>query len=175
MGYLDALTADAYPRDSLGRRIFEPYGRRGKAYILPDERAAQIARGTRRFFPSCFVALLVAAFVWGPRGIVTVFLLGVAAIVVGTSYATRGLKLSSERPTLSLAERRKIGLAAMGLPTMYTICLVGAAMAIAGASLLIKGERNFAAWFFTFYGALMCVLYGRRLRSASRDTAGKPT
>jgi len=163
MGFLDALTADHYPRDSLGRRVFEPYGRHGKAYILPDERAAQIARGTRRFFPSCFVAFVVAPFVWGPLGIAAVFLLGVAAIVVGTSYATRGLELSSERPALSLAERRKIGLAAMGRPTMYVICLGAAVTAIVGSSFLIRGERNFAAWFFTFYGALISLLYGWRL------------
>jgi hypothetical protein len=166
MGFLDALSADTYPRDSRGRRVFEPYGRRGKAYILPDERADQIARFARRFFPWYFVALFAAAFGLGPWGVAAVFLLLIAAMVVATEYATRGLELSSERPAMSVGERRKIGLAAMGRPTMYAICLGAAAVTVVGASLLFRGERNFGVWFLTFYGALICVLYGWRLSGA---------
>jgi membrane protein implicated in regulation of membrane protease activity len=163
MGFLDALTADAYPRDSQGRRVFAPYGLRGKAYILPPERAAQIAQVQRRVFLSYFVALLFAGVAIGPWAVVGVGVVSIAGVVVGVAYATRGLEQSQERPSISRDERVNQGLRAMGRPTMFAICFGGAAFAVAGISLLLRGERNVAVWFITLYGALVAVLYGRRL------------
>src|SRR3954452_15178494 len=105
MGFLDALTADAYPRDSQGRRIYAPFGQRGKAYILPAERAAQLAVLQRRTFQLYIVALLAAALLFGPWALAMVGLLSIAGIFAGFAYTTRGLEESAERPTLSREER----------------------------------------------------------------------
>ena len=105
MGFLDALTADAYPRDSQGRRVFEPFGQRGKAYILPPERAARLSLLLRRLLQLYVVALLVAGITFGPWAVAAVGLLSIAGGFAGLAYSTRGLEESAERPTLTREER----------------------------------------------------------------------
>jgi hypothetical protein len=164
MGFLDSLTADAYPRDSMGRRVFTPYGRRGNAYILPPERAALLARLYRRGFQFYVAALVLAGFVLGPWSVVMVGLLGVAGVLGSNAYAIRGLEVSAERPpALAREERVARAMSAMGRPTMLALCLGGAAFAVGGASLLLRGERSVAVWFLTLYGALVSILYARKL------------
>jgi hypothetical protein len=163
MGFLDALTADAYPRDSQGRRVFAPFGQKGRAYILPPERAARLAYFQRRLFQVYVVALLVAGLAFEPWALATVGLLSIAGIFMGLAYSTRGLEESSERPTLTREERVSRGLRAMGRPTMVALCLGGLTSAAVGASLLLRGERSVAVWFITLYGLLVAVLYGRQL------------
>lgn len=168
MGFLDSLTADAYPRDSMGRRVFTPYGRRGNAYILPPERAALLARIYRRGFQFYVAALLLAGFGLGPWGVVVVCLLGVAGLLGGNAYAVRGLGVSAERPpALTREERAARAISAMGRPTMLALCVGGAAFAVGGASLLLRGERGVAIWFLTLYGAFVSILYARKLRMPS--------
>jgi hypothetical protein len=162
MGFLEALTADAYPRDSQGRRVYEPFGRRGKAYILPPERAVHLALLQRRVF-QLYVALLVAGLIFGPWALAAIGLLSIAGVFAGFAYTTRGLEESAERPTLAREERVRRGLDAMGRPTMYALCLGGATSAAVGASLLLRGERTVAVWFITLYGVLVAILYGRQL------------
>ena len=164
MGFLDALTADQYPRDSQGRRIFAPYGRRGKAYILPPERAAQYARLQRRFFLAFFVVLVIAVVAFGPWAVLAVGLLWIAWVFVGIAHVTRGLEESTERPSLSSEQRRDRRFRAMGRPTMYAFFLGGTAVAVVGAVLLLRGERGVSVWFITLYGALVAILYARQLR-----------
>jgi hypothetical protein len=168
MGFLDALTADAYPQDSMGRRVFAPYGLRGKAYILPPERAALLARMYRRGFKLYVAALLLAGWVLGPWSVVVVGLLGVAGVFGANAYAVRGLEVSREHPpALPREERVARAMLAMGRPTMLALCLGGAAFAVAGASLLLRGQRSVAVWFLTFYGALVSLLYARKLSNLS--------
>ena len=163
MSFLDALTADAWPRDTEGRRVLAPYGTRGKAFILPEDRALQLARIQRRYFSGFFLAL-AAAFILGPWGILAVSALGIAGILVGTALFTRGLQESSERPTMPRAQAVDRAMRAMGRPTMVAFSLAGAAASAAGVWWLLRGERGLAIWFLTFYGSIVCLLYASKLR-----------
>lgn len=162
MGFLDALTADAWPRDTLGRRVFAPFGMRGRAYILPAERATQLARRQRRYFVALFLAMGAALFV-GPWGILTVAMLGIGGFLVLLSVSTNGLEESTERPTMPRAEAVDRAMHAMGRPTMWAICLAGAATCTSGTWWLLRGERGVAIWFLTIYGAVVCLLYAWKL------------
>jgi uncharacterized membrane protein len=173
MGFLDALTADAYPRDSQGRRVWAPYGARGKAYILPTERAERRAGSLRLWFRLFFVALLVGAIAAGPWGIWLVAVIGIIGGFVEPSVASRGLEESTERPTLSRDERVRRSMHAMGRSTMVAICLGGAASAVAGMWLLIRGERSIAVWFITTYGGVIAGLYARQLSRSSEGLSAR--
>src|SRR5258705_10132712 len=162
MGFLDALTTDAYPRDSQGRRIFAPYGGRGKVYILPTERADQLVQFQRLSLPLYLVSLLIAGIAWGPWALLVVGLLWIVGFFAQLRFVTRGLEEASERPSLPREERVRRSMQAMGQPTMLAICLAGAASAIAGCWLLLQDQRSVAAWFITLYGALVAALYGRQ-------------
>jgi membrane protein implicated in regulation of membrane protease activity len=162
MSFLDALTADAYPRDSQGRRVIAPYGRRGKAFVLPPERATEIALVQRRAYRLYVAALIAGGFI-APWAVLVVAVLTMVCVPLGFAYVTHGLEESTERPDHSREERVKRGLQAMGRPTMLVLCLGGAAMAIGAASLLLRGERSAAVWFLTIYGAIVAALYARRL------------
>jgi len=166
MGFFDALTADAYPRDSHGRRVFAPYGRRRKAYVLPDERAEQLRRFHRRGFQGYFVALLGAALAFGPWAVLAVGVFWMTGLLVGLHIMTRGLEEATERPVLPRDERVRRGMRAMGRPTMYFICLAGAGSATVGAAFLVRGERSVSLWFITLYGAAVAILYARQLTRA---------
>jgi len=163
MGFLDALAADAYPRDSQGRRVYAPYGQRGKAFILPPEQAERLTRFTRRYFQLYFAAVLISGVAFGPWAVVTVGILWIAGYILGIAYMTRGLESATDRPSLPRDERVRRGMSAMGRPTMCAICLGGAALAMGGAWLLLRGDRNLAVWFLTAYGALVSLLYAYQL------------
>lgn len=163
MGFLDALTADAYARDSQGRRIFAPYGRRGRAYVLPDARTHELARFQRRWFQLYIVALLAAGAAVGPWAVLAVGGAWILVYVVGLRYVARGLEEASERPILPRDERVRRGMRVMGRPTMIAICASGAGSAIFGASLLLRNGRNLGAWFIMIYGVLVTILYTRQL------------
>jgi hypothetical protein len=163
MGFLDALTADAFPLDSQGRRVLTPYGTRGKAFILPPERVGPLAKFQRRFLQAYLVALLVGGLAAGPWGIVLVGALWMAGCFVGITRFTRDLEESSERPTRGREERVGIAARAMGRPTMYVVCLAGAASAAWGGWLIGRGQRGLAIWFLTLYGLVIAILYGWRL------------
>jgi hypothetical protein len=163
MGFFDALTADAFPRDSQGRSVLAPYGRRGKAFILPTERAPQLARIQRRFFVSFLIALVGAAIMVGPRGILAVGVLWILGFVVGISYFTGGLEESAERPTMPRAQAVDRAMRAMGRRTMWALCLAGAASAAVGVWLLLRGEHGLAIWFIAVYSTVVSVLYAWKL------------
>ena len=163
MGFLDALPADAYPRDSLGRIVIAPYGRRGKAFIVPPERAIQIRRFQRQYFLAYFVALVIAGLTFGPWALWVVAALWMVGFFAGIAYVTHGLEEASERPTLSREERVNRTVQAMGRPTMYVICVGGASFALGGGWLLQRGQRSIAIWFITMYGLLVAALYASKL------------
>src|SRR5215212_5368723 len=66
VGYLDAYTANTFRTDPQGRLVLAPFGRRGKAYFVPPDRAEAFARFQRRYLALAFVALPGAAFALGP-------------------------------------------------------------------------------------------------------------
>jgi hypothetical protein len=166
MGFLDALTADAFPLDSQGRRVLTPYGARGKAFILPPERVGPLTQFQRRFFQAYVVALLVGGLAVGPWAILVVSALWMAGFFVGITRFTRGLEETSERPTRAREERVGIFVRAMGRPTMYVVCLAGAASAVGGAWLIGRGQQGPAIWFLTLYGLVIAILYAWRLAQA---------
>jgi hypothetical protein len=163
MGLLDAITADVFPRDSQGRIVLAPYGRRGKAFILPAEWLPVIRRLQRRYFQALFVAVPVATLLAGPWGSFAVFVLWTVGQLIGIAYVTKGLEESIERPTVSRSVAVDHWMRAMGRPTMWAICVAGALTAGGGAWLLSHGQRGIASWFLALYGTLVCLLYASKL------------
>ena len=165
MGYLDALTANTYRLDSEGRRVLVPFGRWGKAYIVPPDRAEAFARSLRWMYVLSMVALLATPFVFGLFIMWAVVVpLFVAATVARFWLFTRGLEIAAEVPELNRKEAIGRAVVAMGPRTIAAVCLGAAALAVLCATLLARGLHSVALWALLAYFAVVSVLYAVRWR-----------
>jgi len=167
VGYLDALIANTYRTDSKGRRVLVPFGRRGKAYVVPPERAQGFLNSLRWMYGVSMVLILASPFVFG----LLIMWTAVVPLVIVVSAArfwlfTRGLELADEVPKLNRADAIDRAVGAMGARTIAAICIAAALLVMICGTLLARGVRSVALWVLMAYFAVVAVLYAVRWRQA---------
>jgi hypothetical protein len=174
MGYLDGLTANMYRTDSHGRSVLVPFGRWGKAYLVPPDRAEAFARFQRRYLAVTMAGILASAIAFGLVIMWAVVLpLCIAGNVAAFWHFIRGLEIAPEVPPLNRREAISRAARAMGARTLAAVCLGATTLTLLCAAFLAYGVRSLALWALTAYFALVAVLYAvrwRQLRDRNRAT-----
>ena len=172
MTYLDALTANTYRTDSQGRRVLVPFGRWGKAYLVPAERAEELVRFQRRYLVVVTVGIVISIFVFHPLITWWVVLpLSFLGLVAKYWHFTRELEVTIEVPPRNRENARDQALRAMGSRTVAAVCIGATLLALICALLLARRVQSNALWVLMLYFLFIAALYARlwrRLRDGDR-------
>jgi len=162
VSYLDAFTANTFRTDAQGRLVFAPYGKRGKAYLVPEASARALNRFLRGYFALMMVALGAAVLLARhPAVIALVAAAWLAGYFAKLAHFTRGLPTVPEVPDLEREEAIRRVARAMGQRTIAAICAGSALLAFLCGSLAVKAP-GIALYFLTAYFAFVALLYAVR-------------
>jgi hypothetical protein len=172
MGYLDALAASTFRTDSSGRLVIVPFGRRGKAYLVPPERARSFAQFQRWFYGLVLIGIVTGTIAFSP--LVTFAVVLPFSLAVYSAYLwrfTRRLETAPEVPDLSRKEAVDRNMRAMGTRTIATVCLAAGLMAALSIFLLFAKGFSILSLASSAYFGLVAVLYAIKWKQFRRRDA----
>ena len=174
MGYWDAMTSNLFGEDNDGRRTYSPNGKRGKTYLVPDDRAAKIEKTLRRSFQLMIGTIFVGQVTMGWPGALGAGVVMFIFYMVQANRHLEGLEVVSNdsiRKTTA-AERMEKGSRQMGVPMLLLMLFFSLLFVVGGVFLLSKGEEPLAAWGSIGFFGLCAIVFLVQLWFALRPSTG---
>jgi hypothetical protein len=157
MGFFDGPTEAAVRLDSEGRRLFSPFGRFGKTYVLPATREAHLRRFFK-FYYGAFLALIVISLNMIPASYCFAFLVPLAIVGAYLKYwhFARTLTVTTAVPADSRREQQRRMVGAIGRPALLFTLIGSLGFVAAGLWFIRLGQLTTGLTTCTFFG--LCAL-----------------
>ena len=178
MGTFDQIVANYFGTDAQGRRIYAPKGRRGKAFVVPDDRAEQIASSLKRAFQVLIFGIALAAgLLWGSLLLLAVAILLLNFIISGIRRVKGLEEVQGEWSLGPKRERSSRGAQAIGKNGLRGFLLISAIALIVSVSELMLDATSVSAWTVLILSAAGVAVFTAQLKLLKQPggrVAGEP-
>lgn len=163
MGYWDTFTANLFGQDAAGHRTYSPFGKFGKTYVVPDDRATVIRASTRRAYQVMLGGIILTQTAIGWRGNLIVGPLVLVGFYLNSLRHVNGLEVISYSNLVKNSRVENLQRAARVTGArMLSLLLVGSLLfTLAGVWILKRGDQM--GWFVVGFFGLCALVFAVQL------------